>query len=1708
MELNPINIYEKENKISKYELEEIFFIQYNDLFNKLLTKSIEDFFILLKKQILLHLKIIDKQCNNSLLSFYYEKYYDLCKKDKFRIQTIYDKIMNNPNNGFIVLNTLDIYIHCYKCKDAIHKCGNKLITVNNLYFCLYCKKVYNQHHIKLFCKECNKTYLTKQRTISERKNEYFYSVSFTNYHCYIENEEKIKCLNCGEDLYYNITKIKDGEQKGIRDIYCIKCKLIFDTKNIYFKCKICGDNFKCEPQIFRNFSSIKKYLLLLVHTFCKGIYAIPNPSTNKKCNCDINGVLYFLHHDNGILYQGKKNGKKVIICDCCYGIFKFDNFNWHCPFCLQNFRTIKVCEEPNNSMRIIRKKKKLYTPISNINMYNDLSNIRKKVLYNNDFYNSVFYPKDNVCNSSNQLIQSVSFVHNRGLSLNNEDAQRRYFNLVNNKNNNINIYKSSNRIILKPGNSSRNSDFNNDYPYDRKPIKTENESNLMKRNNKNTKFKKYVNKENIDSTNLNNGNSKILTNLNNSTNINSNINISGISNINNIKKSIEVPLDKKMMMKGSKSVNNLKKKVKIGVTEPNNNLKIIKNINEKNITDQNQNKEKYNNNISGNNNLTQIHQSNINYKKNKISFSQNIIEKNIDKYNNNKNFFPINNKNNNDIYQKKIANEKNIQDKNKRINIDLNKYKQDNNNIIKEINYVKLENSQDLNKNDNRNNIRIFKSNNIINEKNSENKIIKTGLKKKEVDSNINCNIKNQFINKKNSKGNHKYTIILTKNDEINKTQEDNIIHRNKILDRNNVINKNSIQENKLYNNKNENNKIIVKNESYLERNNVINNEIVKTNINKDINNNNVIHISINKKENKHFQNQQGKENKKLNNPINKNMQKEVKKEITEKNNINEEKTNNNNKLPLDSNREKQNSKKCNNHKKNLSINFNNLNNSESHDYKIKKFENSDRNKRPIIQIYNNQNEKIKNINKKENKEIKNSNNESNNIIFSSNENKNINNKNINNSSNNILINNQNLVINSIIKQNINKSKNNIFINNHKDSSNSNNNISKNYKKIYLRNDINLGNNSGKNNVFICSNKINNKPQNHLSKSINFNSYNNTDFNSNRSNYLNKNIISESDNRSLVNNNNINISQSLNFNNNGHKNYIYKVGNLENNANNRTLENNKINKVPNDNYINSIYKSDNKLQNIIYNVNNNIAKLNIIDIKHNNNLNSCSINSMLSNNETLNTTINNKLGNISYNSIIKSTNNNNLLNSNINSKYSNIDNQSKKNMINNQNNSIAFDNDKVKNNFLIHKNNNKIIKNDNEDKNIIYDNDDHPKDSVRIFNSTNNNINKNNNPKKIIINDDARKPKDNTKNNINNIIITNNNSQNNLVSKQKIENNSKSLLKLKKYFSQMVKVNEPSIKRRLSFDWGQSSNHFKLLNNQQKEEKTFDSNYYKIIRPIGKGTYGEIYLVQDPKTLALFALKKIIICDALELKDNQEEFKLTWKLTNSNPELKIAKKFAIEIKKLDKYNLVMYILMEAANCDWEQELLNRQNANAFYTENELLNILKSLVNTLAFLQKKGISHRDVKPQNILCFGNQGYKLTDFGEAKKNNQQIGIKNLFGFEKNTTKQTVRGTELYMSPILFRALQTKVVDGAQYNAYKSDVFSLGMCFLLASSLNYHSLFEIREVLDMNIIEKVVNKYLGKLYSKNYINLIVNMLQIDEGKRPDFIELNKALV
>ena len=240
-------------------------------------------------------------------------------------------------------------------------------------------------------------------------------------------------------------------------------------------------------------------------------------------------------------------------------------------------------------------------------------------------------------------------------------------------------------------------------------------------------------------------------------------------------------------------------------------------------------------------------------------------------------------------------------------------------------------------------------------------------------------------------------------------------------------------------------------------------------------------------------------------------------------------------------------------------------------------------------------------------------------------------------------------------------------------------------------------------------------------------------------------------------------------------------------------------------------------------------------------------------------------------------------------------------------------------------------------------------------------------------------------------------------------------------------------------------------------------------------------------------MKKLIYSEELDVQAVIKEYKMCYKLKHPN----VVKILGIFSKKLDKTTYVVYVLMEVGLTDWEKEIKSHIEKKNFYTEKELLHIMNQLITVLSFLQKNNISHRDIKPQNILVFKNNIYKIADFGEAKQ------IENI---NSNLISNSLRGTELYMSPLLFNGLRTGQID-IRHNIFKSDVYSLGLCILFAASLLSKSLYDIRKFMDMNEIRIYLNNTLKNKYSKNFIDLVGLMLEIHEKNRPDFIQLEEIM-
>ena len=265
---------------------------------------------------------------------------------------------------------------------------------------------------------------------------------------------------------------------------------------------------------------------------------------------------------------------------------------------------------------------------------------------------------------------------------------------------------------------------------------------------------------------------------------------------------------------------------------------------------------------------------------------------------------------------------------------------------------------------------------------------------------------------------------------------------------------------------------------------------------------------------------------------------------------------------------------------------------------------------------------------------------------------------------------------------------------------------------------------------------------------------------------------------------------------------------------------------------------------------------------------------------------------------------------------------------------------------------------------------------------------------------------------------------------------------------------------------------------------------YTFNKKLGEGSYGIIFSATNNMDNQKYAIKKIIARTINEIESFTKEFELVYNCDHPN----IMKIYGISIRILDSTTYSLYVLMEMAISDWDREIKSRLQKRKKYTEIELINIIRDLSDALLYIQKKfKLSHRDIKPQNILVFEDGLYKLADFGEAKE------------VKISKKLNTLRGTELYMSPALFEGLK-QGKNNVSHDPFKSDVFSLGFCLLYASSLNYELLYEARDN-DINI-NRILNKsFIKKFYSDKLICILYNMLLFEEKERFSFEELLKFI-
>ena len=275
---------------------------------------------------------------------------------------------------------------------------------------------------------------------------------------------------------------------------------------------------------------------------------------------------------------------------------------------------------------------------------------------------------------------------------------------------------------------------------------------------------------------------------------------------------------------------------------------------------------------------------------------------------------------------------------------------------------------------------------------------------------------------------------------------------------------------------------------------------------------------------------------------------------------------------------------------------------------------------------------------------------------------------------------------------------------------------------------------------------------------------------------------------------------------------------------------------------------------------------------------------------------------------------------------------------------------------------------------------------------------------------------------------------------------------------------------------------------------------YKIISIINSSSFSTVYKVQELSSKKYFAIKKTIFSSKSHLEKWKKQLGLLQILNHAYffEAINILPLIQYGIKKLDNMSYAIYELMPLAETDLDKKISKSLNN---LTQIKLIKILKQLINALCYMQEKGIAHRDINPGNIFEI-NGDYYIGDFDQSIKVN--IKKNNLYDIEEE-----IKGSEAFLSPILYEAL-IKNKKRAKHNLFKSDVYSLGLCFVYALTKN---LFVLRKIKEIKSKDKIKLFILQNIFEKKFeinntfLDVIAKMITMDEKFRPDFIELNNLI-
>lgn len=187
---------------------------------------------------------------------------------------------------------------------------------------------------------------------------------------------------------------------------------------------------------------------------------------------------------------------------------------------------------------------------------------------------------------------------------------------------------------------------------------------------------------------------------------------------------------------------------------------------------------------------------------------------------------------------------------------------------------------------------------------------------------------------------------------------------------------------------------------------------------------------------------------------------------------------------------------------------------------------------------------------------------------------------------------------------------------------------------------------------------------------------------------------------------------------------------------------------------------------------------------------------------------------------------------------------------------------------------------------------------------------------------------------------------------------------------------------------------------------------YKVIRPIGEGSFSHVMLVEN-EAGEQYAAKIVNENEILKRGFNQHferEIEILKKLSHPN---------IVSCKEVIRIPSFIIVIMEYCQGG---DLLSILIMQKHITESECLRIARQILEGLDYIHNLGIAHRDIKLENIVFDNYMTPKIIDFGFST-----------FVDKENQLHRTQCGSFAFVPPELFTSFA--------YDPKKADIWSLGI-------------------------------------------------------------------